>query len=110
MKVIGSVVDIMRAGAARGLPMAVASGGTRKHVMEGLTSTGLVSYFRAIVCGEDVSCGKPAPDAFLLASQQLGVDPADCVGYEDAALGMQVSALGRCQVERMSIQPRIHDQ
>lgn len=43
---IDSVIDIVKAGAARGLPMAVASGGTRKHVMEGLTSTGLLPYFK----------------------------------------------------------------
>ena len=42
----------MKAGAARGLPMAVASGGTRKHVMEGLTSTNLLSYFK--VCSEPI--------------------------------------------------------
>ncbi|GFR46098.1 hypothetical protein Agub_g7578 [Astrephomene gubernaculifera] len=89
VKVISSVVDIVRAGAGRGLPMAVASGGTRKHVMEGLTSTGLLPYFGAIVCGEDVPNGKPAPDAFLLAAEKLGVEPGACVGYEDAALGMQ---------------------
>ncbi|KXZ50842.1 hypothetical protein GPECTOR_15g528 [Gonium pectorale] len=89
VKVIDSVIDIVRAGAARGLPMAVASGGTRRHVMEGLTSTGLLPYFSAIVCGEDVPNGKPAPDAFLLAAKQLGVEPSGCVGYEDAALGMQ---------------------
>ncbi len=46
VKVIDSVIDIVKAGAARGLPMAVASGGTRKHVMEGLTSTGLLPYFK----------------------------------------------------------------
>ncbi|KAG2499778.1 hypothetical protein HYH03_002075 [Edaphochlamys debaryana] len=89
VKVIDDVVAVVKAGAARGLPMAVASGGTRKHVMEGLTATGLLPYFKAIVCGEDVPHGKPAPDAFLLAAKQLGVEPEGCVGYEDAALGMQ---------------------
>lgn len=44
---------------------------------------------QAIVCGEDVAHGKPAPDAFLLAAQQLGVEPQHCVGYEDAVLGME---------------------
>jgi phosphoglycolate phosphatase-like HAD superfamily hydrolase len=52
VKVIQSVVEIVLAGAARGLPMAVASGGTRKHVMEGLTESGLLKYFGAIVTGE----------------------------------------------------------
>ena len=41
------------------------------------------------VCGEDVSRGKPAPDAFLLAASKLGIPPEHCVGYEDAKLGME---------------------
>ncbi|MEW5309156.1 MAG: hypothetical protein WDW38_001062 [Sanguina aurantia] len=87
--VIESVVAIAREGAARGLPMAVASGGCREHVMEGLTSTGLLGLFAAVVCAEDVQRGKPAPDCFLLAASMIGVAPEVCVGYEDAVLGME---------------------
>lgn len=44
-------MDIVHAGRARGLPMAVASGGTRHHVMKGLTETGILPLFDAIVGG-----------------------------------------------------------
>lgn len=87
--VIEGVVAIAQEGAARGLPMAVASGGCREHVMEGLTSTGLLGLFSAVVCAEDVQRGKPAPDCFLLAASMIGVAPESCVGYEDAVLGME---------------------
>ncbi|KAG2440559.1 hypothetical protein HYH02_010143 [Chlamydomonas schloesseri] len=113
VEVIDEVVEIVKAGAARGLPMAVASGGTRKHVMEGLTSTNLLSYFKAIVCGEDVPNGKPAPDAFLLAAEKLGVAPGDCVGYEDAALGMQAirnaGYLAAVDVTQLPAYPHLKD-
>ncbi|PNH03751.1 Fructose-1-phosphate phosphatase YqaB [Tetrabaena socialis] len=113
VKVIPEVVDIARAGAALGLPMAVASGGTRKHVIAGLTATGLLPLFGAIVCGEDVPHGKPAPDAFLLAAQQLGVEPGGCVGYEDAALGMQAirnaNYLAAIDVTQLPTYPHLMD-
>jgi sugar-phosphatase len=41
-----------------------------------------------MVAGEDVSHGKPAPDCFLLAAKQLGVDISDCLVFEDAPAGI----------------------
>jgi HAD superfamily hydrolase (TIGR01509 family) len=32
---------------------------------------------------------KPAPDIFLEAARQLGVDPAECRAFEDTDLGME---------------------
>jgi sugar-phosphatase len=40
------------------------------------------------VTAEDVSRGKPAPDCFLLAAERLGVDPRECLIWEDAAAGV----------------------
>lgn len=87
--IINAVADVVREGARRGLPMAVASGGSRHHVMKGLISSGLAQYFPedCVVTAEDVKHGKPAPDAFLLAAARIGVEPQFCVGYEDAVRG-----------------------
>ncbi|MGV1005647.1 MAG: HAD family hydrolase [Candidatus Nanopelagicales bacterium] len=38
-----------------------------------------------------VAHGKPAPDVFLAAAAQLGVDPANCVVIEDAVPGLQAA-------------------
>mmetsp|Transcript_33793 Transcript_33793/g.61017 ORF Transcript_33793/g.61017 Transcript_33793/m.61017 type:complete len:210 (-) Transcript_33793:555-1184(-) len=87
--IIQPVFEIVKMGKELGLKMAVCSGGTKHHVMKGLTASGLLPYFDAIVTGEDVQKGKPSPDGFLLAAKQLGIDPMYCVGYEDAKLGME---------------------
>lgn len=64
----------------------------------GLQHTGLLEEFDVVVTCEDYAQGKPAPDCFLLAAKQLGVAPAQCVGYEDADLGMQaIEAAGFLQ-------------
>jgi sugar-phosphatase len=41
------------------------------------------------ITAEDVSAGKPAPDAYLLAANRLLVKPSDCVVVEDAPAGVQ---------------------
>jgi sugar-phosphatase len=41
------------------------------------------------VTADDVKAGKPAPDAYLLAAQQLQVKPANCVVVEDAPMGIR---------------------
>jgi len=71
------------------LPMAVASGGTR-HVINGvLRKLGIRELFTAVVTSEDVSRQKPAPDIFLEAAHQIGVEARFCRAYEDTDLGMQ---------------------
>ena len=84
---IKAVTDIVRRYHGK-VPMAVASGGTRDIVDATLAATGLGKYFDAIVTASDVVNGKPAPDTFLLAAEKLGVDPVDCVVYEDGNPGI----------------------
>ncbi|QRM56781.1 HAD-IA family hydrolase [Sinorhizobium sp. BG8] len=43
---------------------------------------------KVIVTAEDVTIGKPAPDGYILGAQRLGVDPADCLVFEDVAAGV----------------------
>ena len=44
-----------------------------------------------LVTANDVSRGKPNPDPYLLGAQRLGVDPENCVVFEDAAAGVQAA-------------------
>lgn len=73
---------------AAGIPMAIATAapeGNRELVIDGL---GLRPVFHRIVGAEEVSRGKPFPDIFLAAAQGLGVDPSQCLAFEDAILGV----------------------
>lgn len=87
---IGPVVDIIRA--ARGkIPMAVVSGSRHKPVDTTLRHLGLEGFFGAVVCAEDYVKGKPEPDCFLKAAARLGVNPGDCLAFEDAELGIRAA-------------------
>lgn len=43
------------------------------------------------VTAEAVSASKPDPEGFLLGAQRLGVDPADCIVFEDSEAGIQAA-------------------
>ena len=58
-------------------------------VKDHLARTDMAKYFDAIVTGDMIENGKPAPDIYLLAAERLGVDPADCVGVEDSPNGVR---------------------
>jgi len=45
-----------------------------------------------LVAAEDVERGKPAPDPFLLGARKLGVEPGDCLVFEDTLAGLQSAA------------------
>lgn len=70
-------------------PIAVASGGGRKSVRSTLEGLGLIHLFPVIVTSEDYANGKPAPDPYLEAARQLGVDPTKCLVFEDTEIGCQ---------------------
>ena len=53
-------------------------------------------YFDAVVTGEQVVKGKPAPDIFLLAAERLGLPPSECVVFEDAPSGILAAKAAGC--------------
>lgn len=74
------------------LPSCVASGGSHDTMRRTLGRTGIYPYFagRIFSAGEVVH-GKPAPDLFLYAARQMGVDPAACIVVEDSKYGVQAA-------------------
>lgn len=115
IRAIEPVVALLRHANAKGIPVAVASGGERKDVVASLEASGVgVNTFDAIVTREDVENGKPHPETFLLAAQKLGVDPTKCVGLEDGEKGLE--ALRRAGMIALDVRafegyptPNIHD-
>jgi len=71
------------------IPMAVVSGSPRDSVIKTLNYLGILDRFELIVGAEDYSHGKPHPEPFLKAAAGLGVNPAECLVFEDADLGVE---------------------
>jgi HAD superfamily hydrolase (TIGR01509 family) len=79
------------------IPFAVVSGGTRESVSKTLTILGLLDRFPILVCADDYTRGKPDPQAYLMAAEQLGVAPARCLVFEDTELGIQAACAAGMQ-------------
>lgn len=82
---------------ARNVKMAVASSSGRSMVLGNLDKAGLTTFFDTVVSGDDVCCGKPAPDIFLLAAQRLGCAPEECYVFEDGVNGARAGIAAGCK-------------
>ncbi|NLM35310.1 MAG: HAD family phosphatase [Clostridiales bacterium] len=61
-----------------------------------LNKNGIRDLFDAITTTSEVSKGKDFPDVYLLAAKKLGVDPAECIVFEDilpAILGAKAAGM-----------------
>lgn len=76
---------------ANGIPAAVGSSTPRGNLDAIFAATGLDRFFQAVVCGDDVTNGKPAPDVFLLAAEKLGLPASGCLVIEDAHAGIEAA-------------------
>ena len=83
--------DTVRALAAR-WPLGLASSSNRELIDLFLEAAGFGDAFRVTVSSEEVARGKPAPDVYLEAASQLGVDAARCVAIEDSSNGIRAGA------------------
>jgi beta-phosphoglucomutase family hydrolase len=91
---------------AQAIAHAVGSSAIRSDVMFKLTRAGLADRFDAIVTGDQVKAGKPAPDIFLAAAREMRVSPAECVVLEDAEAGIQAAhAAGMLPLMVPDLQP-----
>lgn len=90
-RIVGPVVEVALSHYGK-VPMAVATGGTRKIISQVLSHLGIDHLFAHLVTSEDVARQKPAPDIFLEASKRIGVPPEKCLAYEDTDLGLRAIA------------------
>ncbi|MGQ1784385.1 MULTISPECIES: beta-phosphoglucomutase [unclassified Saccharicrinis] len=72
----------------------IALGSASKNAMTILERLELTSYFSTIIDGTKVSKAKPDPEVFLKGAEALGVDPEDCVVFEDAEAGVEAALAG----------------
>jgi len=71
----------------------ISLGSASKNARQILAKVKLLNKFDIIVDGNDVTKAKPDPEVFLKAANQLGVDPEDCIVFEDSLAGVQAANL-----------------
>ncbi len=89
-------VDFVKQAAGR-YPLAIASGALRHEIVMILEHAGIKQYFDVIVSAEDVREGKPSPEGFIKALEQLNAHPSrsskpilpgECLVIEDSPFGI----------------------
>jgi len=99
LRPVPGAVAAVRAVAAAGLVVAVASNSGRAELVSKLDRLGLAEAFGPRVFSfEDVARPKPAPDIYRAAAAACGAAPADCVVVEDSLLGAQAGIAAGCRV------------
>ena len=89
LKAVAGAAQAVAALKAGGIPFCVASSGSPEKMNLTLGLTGLIGLFDdCLFSARMVAAGKPAPDLFLYAAEQMGQLPANCVVVEDSLLGV----------------------
>jgi beta-phosphoglucomutase len=83
--------DLVEQAGVRGVKLAVATSAPPANIVFTLDGLDIRRHFDAVVGAADVKRGKPHPDVFLKAAEQLGVAPEDCIVFEDAPLGVEAA-------------------
>lgn len=94
--VMAGVEKILAYFKSSGVTCAVASSSPTELIERNLRRTNLRGYFAAIVGGDQVSNGKPAPDIFLLAAERMNIAPNDCYVFEDSRNGILAAKAATC--------------
>ncbi|GAA3607505.1 HAD family hydrolase [Marihabitans asiaticum] len=111
LEVIDGAREAIEQLVGHGYAVCVASGSIRRALEYKLERTGLADLLppEARFSSEQVERGKPAPDVFLLAAEQMGVDPARCVVVEDSLSGVQAGRAAGMQVIGYETDMTLHD-
>ncbi len=90
LKAVPGVEELIKELIARGTQICVASSGSFEKMDVTLGITGLKQCFEGrIFSTTQVERGKPYPDLYLFAADQMGVEPAKCLVIEDSVPGVQ---------------------
>lgn len=96
VKVFDGSVAYVRAATAAGLKTAVVSASANTHQV--LAAAGIDDLFHVVIDGivakRRALAGKPAPDTYLAAAHDLGVEPGAVAVFEDAQAGVAAGRAG----------------
>ena len=81
-----------------GIPRAIATSAPRENVDFTLEHTGMGTFFKTILDDSFVTKGKPDPQIYLKSAAALGLEPRNCVVFEDSLSGVKAGKAAGCKV------------
>jgi beta-phosphoglucomutase family hydrolase len=95
---VAGLVDLLQALHAAGIPMAIATSGIQPNIDFMFEHINIRQYFPIVINSSHIVLGKPHPEIYLKAAEALGVDPKNCLVFEDAVVGIQSAKAAGMQV------------
>lgn len=86
----------------QGIRMGIATSNSRELALAALDALHIRKYFSAVITSDEVRKGKPEPDVFLKAAEELQVPPEACLVFEDIPNGIRAgkrAGMSVCAVE-----------
>lgn len=83
------VMELLDEMKRRGVLLGIATSNDREIAEAALRARGLDAYFDSVRTSCEVATGKPAPDVYLKVAEDLGVEPKDCLIFEDVPNGIR---------------------
>ena len=90
------VPEILKFFEENGVKMALASSSSMDVISKNVERANIKKYFTAIISGDSVENGKPAPDIFLKAAKEINVPANDCYVFEDSFNGIRSAYAAGC--------------
>ncbi len=91
-------VEILEELKQRGIPAVVVTASPIERTERYLTEVGILQYFDRIISATQVAEGKPSPDVYLLASNEVGFPTEECLAVEDSPNGVMSAYRAGCKV------------
>ena len=92
LKLIEGLEEFLKEAKQQGIKLAIGSAAIPFNIDFVLDNLKIRNYFSAIVSADDVAISKPDPETYLKCAEQLGIDPAQCIVFEDAPKGVEAAA------------------
>jgi len=83
VKLKPGVVEFLSLLKTLNIKIGLATSNTESLIEAVLQANGIYHYFDCITLTDEVSRGKNFPDVYLLAAEKLGIDPEQCIVFED---------------------------
>jgi len=91
LALIAGLDDFLQKAKAQHIALAIGSAAIPFNIDFVLDNLHIRDYFAAVVSADDVHISKPDPETFLKAASLLGVQPGDCIVFEDAPKGVEAA-------------------
>lgn len=93
-----NIMDVLEKLGACGIRHCVASSSSFERIAISMKAMNVTAHFDHIFSAEQVKRGKPFPDLFLHAAQEMSVEPSRCLVIEDSPHGVRAAMAGGMRV------------